>query len=48
MLNFDKLKVSTKTIIAMTNLIIDIGALYPKINITDYITIKKKNVAERK
>lgn len=42
MLNFDKLKVSTKTIIAMTNLIIDIGALYPKINITDYITIKKK------
>ena len=48
MLNFSDLTVSTKTIIAMTNLNINIEKLYPKIEITDYIIVKKKRGRKKK
>ena len=39
---FEDIKVSTKTFIAMTNLIIDLKKLFDYLPITDYSVIPKK------
>ena len=48
MLQFDDLIVSTKTIIAITNLSIHISELFPYIKITDYQLVKKKRGRKKK
>lgn len=48
MSNFDDLTVSTKTIIAMTNLQIDISKFFPQITTCKYIVVKKNVVGKKK
>jgi TATA-box binding protein (TBP) (component of TFIID and TFIIIB) len=47
-MQFKDLVVSTKTIIAMTNLQIDINKLYPLLNIIDYKVVVKKRGRKKK
>ena len=47
-MNFSDLKVSTKTVIAMTNLQIDISQFFPYITICKYIVMKKKRGRKKK
>jgi TATA-box binding protein (TBP) (component of TFIID and TFIIIB) len=48
MANFSDLTVSTKTIIAITNLQIDISKFFPQITTYDYIVVKKKRGRKKK
>ena len=48
MTNFGDLTVSTKTIIAMTNLQIDISKFFPQITTYKYIVVKKKRGRKKK
>ena len=47
-MQFKDLVVSTKTIIAMTNLQIDINKLYPLLNIIEYKVVVKKRGRKKK
>ena len=47
-MQFKDLVVSTKTIIAMTNLQVNIDLLYPSFNITDYKVMVKKRGRRKK
>ena len=45
---FDDIKVSTKTFIVMTNLILDLKNLFEILNVTDYTVVKKKRGRKKK
>ena len=45
---FDDIKVSTKTFIAMTNLTIDLKKLFEFLPVTDYVVIPKKRGRKKK
>ena len=47
-MKFSDLTVSTKTVIAMTNLQIDISKFFPYINTCKYIVMKKKRGRKKK
>ena len=44
---FEDIKVSTKTFIVMTNLLLDLENLFEFLPITDYVVVKKKEVERR-
>ncbi len=46
--NFDTIKISTKTIIAVTNMTFNLNLLYNYLNITDWVVIKKKRGRKKK
>ena len=46
--DFDDIKVSTKTFIAMTNLKIDLNKLFDFLPITEYIVVPKKRGRKKK
>ena len=46
--NFDDIKVSTKTIIAKTNMTIDLKKLFDYLQITDYKSNQKKKGKKKK
>jgi hypothetical protein len=45
---FEDIPVSTKTFIVMTNITIDIGKLFERLPITDYVVIPKKRGRKKK
>ena len=47
-LKLEEIKVSTKTIIAIANISIDINKLYDFLNVENYILIKKKSGRKKK